>query len=124
MVYLPTCQKRINFSFLRANVPINVLTCHTMCKCFNLTCQHAKSHRNFQIVLLRNAKGNFYTLLLHKKFYNLFNIIILHIVCTCIVNKNCVILPFSAFYQIKEKCMEFLFLMIFIFFNFSFELKT
>ena len=26
VVYVPTCQKRANFSFLRANVPINVPT--------------------------------------------------------------------------------------------------
>ena len=51
-------------------------------KCFNLACQRAKRRANFstwrvnkpktvpvfQTFLLRNAKGNFYTLLIHKKF--------------------------------------------------------
>ena len=29
--------ERVNFSFLRSNVPINVPTCHTACQCFDLT---------------------------------------------------------------------------------------
>ena len=41
------CQKRANFSFLCANVPINVSTCHKACQCFNLVCQHGKWRANF-----------------------------------------------------------------------------
>ena len=41
----------------------------------------------FQIFLLRNAKGNFYTLLLYKKFYILL-IVVIHVICICIANKN------------------------------------
>ena len=43
VVYVPTCQKRVNFSFLRANV----LTCHKRanvpkaCQLFNLAYQRA-----------------------------------------------------------------------------------
>ena len=80
---------------LRANVPacqgaksvpsshFHVPTCHKAWQCFNLACQRAKRRANFstrranvpksmpifQTFLLRNAKGNFYTLLLYKKFY-------------------------------------------------------
>ena len=42
-----TCQKRVKFSFLLANVPKNVPTGHKACQCFNLTCQHAKQRANF-----------------------------------------------------------------------------
>ena len=94
VVYVPTC--------LRANVPKacqvliftckrakNVSTCHKACQCFNLACQHDKRRANFstwhanvpksvpifQTFLSRNAKGNFYTLLLYKNFYNILDII-------------------------------------------------
>ena len=67
----------------------NVPTYHKACQCFNLACQHAKRRANFstwhanvpksvpifQTFLLRNAKANFYTLLLHKNFYNILDII-------------------------------------------------
>ena len=42
MVYVPRYQKRGNFLFLRANMPINVPKCHTVYQCFNLVCQCAK----------------------------------------------------------------------------------
>ena len=62
-----TCQRRANFSFWRANEPKGVL--------------------NFQTFLLRNAKGNFYTLLLYKKFYIILDNIVIHI-CIYIVHKQ------------------------------------
>ena len=90
-------QKHANFSFLCANVQIKVPTCHTTCHFFfNLVFQqdkwcasfstwHAnvpKDMPSFQIVLLQNAKGNFYTLLLYKKLYILLDIIVKYI-CIC-----------------------------------------
>ena len=78
--YVPTCKKtcrralrRSNIWTWRANVPKSVLV--------------------FQTFLLRNAKGNFYILLLYKKFYIILDILI-HIMCTCIVHINCIILYF------------------------------
>ena len=96
MCCVPTWQKRANFSFLRANVPYGVPM--------------------FQTFFLRNAKGNFYTLLLYKKFYITLDIIVMHIVCICIVHKNCIILHFYNSCHIKEKCVEFFFFIIFFFF--------
>ena len=52
VVYVPTCQKRANFSFLRVNVPINLPTCHTACQFFNLECQRAKRGANFSNIPL------------------------------------------------------------------------
>ena len=56
---MPTCRKRANFSFLHANVLIDVPTCHTLCQCFNLACQffnlpcqHAKNCANFSNIPL------------------------------------------------------------------------
>ena len=36
--YMATCQKCANFSFLFANIPINMPTCRTACQYFDLTC--------------------------------------------------------------------------------------
>ena len=100
MPYVPcvpawsTCPraKRVPTSlFLRANVPIYVLTCQ---KRANFSTQRAKcranfsfwranvpkSVLNFQTFLLRNAKGNFYTLLLYKKFYITLDIIVIDMI--------------------------------------------
>ena len=44
---VPACQKHPSFSFLHANVPINVPTYHTVYQCFKLACQHAKRRANF-----------------------------------------------------------------------------
>ena len=119
-----TCQRACvpaRFTYQRACVPKacqvliltcqsakNVPTCHKACQCFNLSCQCAKRRANFstwrtnvpksvpifQTFLLRNAKGNFYTLLLYKKFYIILDIILIHIMCVCIVHINCIILYF------------------------------
>ena len=104
-----TCQ-RANFSFLPANVPINVPTCQTACQCFNLACQRVPNGVPiFWTFLLRNDKWNFYTLLLYKKFYIIIDIIVIHI-CICIVHRNCIILHFYTSCHIKEKCVDFFFL--------------
>ena len=70
----------------------------------------------FQTFLLRNTKGNFYTLLLHKKFYIILDIIAIHIICICIVHKNCIILHFYTSCRIREKCVEFFFFHYFFLF--------
>ena len=121
--HVPMCQNRANFSFLRANVPINVPACQKAYQLFNLACQRAKWRANFsfwpanvpkgvpifQTFLLRNPNGNFYTLLLYKKFYIILDIIVIHMISICIVRKNCIILHFYISCHTKEKCAEFLF---------------
>ena len=123
ITYVPTWQKRVNFSFLCANVPINV-------PMFQLGVPHIKRRANFSIwraslpkgvpifqtFLLQNTKENFDTLLLHKKFYIILGIIVIHIICICIVHKNCIILHFYTSWHIKEECGIFwLFFSFFLF---------
>ena len=79
---------------------------------------------NFQTFLLQNAKGNFYILSLYKKSYIILDIIVIHMICTCmciciwygsyIIHKNCIILNFYNSCRIKEKCVEFWFLKNFL----------
>ena len=86
--------------------------CHKTCQCFNLACKRANSwtwRANvpesipiFPTCFLRNAKGNFYALLLYKKFIIL-DIILIRIMCMCIVHKNCTILHFYTFHVILKK---------------------
>ena len=92
---------------MRACVPA-WSTCHSACVPAWFTCQCAKwgatfstlranlpkSVPVFQTFLLRNAKGNFYTLSLYKKFYIILDIILTHIMCVCILHINCIILYF------------------------------
>ena len=85
--YAPTCHFACHVLSWRANVPNGVPI--------------------FQTFLLRSAKENFYTLLLHKKFYILLDILIIHIICICIINRNCIILYFYTKCHIKEKCLDF-----------------
>ena len=92
-----TCQRAKK----RANVPyglpmfqLGMPTCQTACQFFNLACQRPKSVPIFQTFLLRNAKGNSYTLLLYERFYIILDIILIHIMCVCIVHINCIILYF------------------------------
>ena len=72
----------------------------------------------FQAFLLQNAERNFYTLFLYKKIYNLFDIIIIHIICICIVLKNCIIIHFYTSRYIKGNGMEIFFVINFCFFLF------
>ena len=101
ITYVSTWQKRANFSFLRANVPINV-------PMFQLGVPRTKRRANFSIwraslpkgvpifqtFLLRNTKENFDTSILRKKFYIILGIIVIHIICIYIVHKYCIILHF------------------------------
>ena len=98
---VPACQ-RANISFLRTNVPINMPACLRRANVPNVV-------PIFQTFLLRNAKENFYTLLLYKIFYIILDIIVIHIICICIVHKNCIILHFYTSCHIKEKCVKFFF---------------
>ena len=106
---VPTCQERRIVSFLRANgiydVPIfqlGVPIWHTACLIYQLGVPMCQKHANFPIFLLQNAKGNFNTLFLHKKFYIILDII-------GYIYKNCIILHFYTSCHIKEKCAQFLF---------------
>ena len=56
VVYVPTCQKRANFSFLRASVPIIVPTCQMACRFFSLVCQRAKRRANFSKISLTKCE--------------------------------------------------------------------
>ena len=116
---VPTRQKRANILFLRANVPVNVPTCHTACQRAKRSASFLvwrvnvpKDEPIFQTFLLRNAKENIYTLLLYKTFYIIFDIIVIHIIWICIVHKNCIILHFYTTCHIKEKRTEFFFFII------------
>ena len=80
-----------NFSTWRANVP--------------------KGESSFWKFLLQNAKGNFCTLLLYKKFYIIVEIIAIHM-CICVLHKNYIKLHFYASCFVQEKCVEFFFLLL------------
>ena len=111
-----TCQRACVPTCLRANVP-------KACQLLIFTCQRANVPYGvpiFQAFLSRNALWNFYTLLLYRKFYILLDVIVIHIICICVVNKNCIILHFHTSCHIKEKCEEFfLFNYCFLFLLFS-----
>ena len=94
----------------RVNVP-------KLCQFFNLACQRGKRHANFlflranvpkgvpifQTFFLRNAKGNFFTLLFYKKFYIILDVIVIHMISICIVQH------FYTSCHIKKKCAELIF---------------
>ena len=116
--YVPACQRG-----LRANVQktcqLLIFTCQRAKWCANFSTRRANVPKGipiFQAFLLGNAKWNFYTLLLHRKFYILLDIVVIHIICICVVNKNCIILHFHTSCHIKEKCQEFFLFIIFFFF--------
>ena len=102
------CQRGVRANVLAWQFAKSVPSSHKACQCFNLAYQHAKRRVNFltwranvpksvpifQTSLLRNAKENFYTLLLYKEFCIIFDIILIHILCVCIVHINCIILYF------------------------------
>ena len=72
------------------------------------TCQKAcliSKHPSYETI----RETSTYTSLLYKKFYIILDIIVIHMICICIVHKNCIILHFYTSCRIKEKCAEFLF---------------
>ena len=132
-----TCQRD-----LRANVPachhaksvptfhFYVPACHTACQCFNLACQRDKWRANistwranvpkgvpiFQVFLLRNAKWNFYTLSLYRKFYILLDIIVVNIIRICVVNKNLLYFTSVLHVILKKSVRNFFFFLVIVFF--------
>ena len=88
VVYLPTCQKRANFSFLHANVPINVLMCQwgKSMPIFQLgvpTCQKACHFFNFAyqtVCQFLNYFSKELCFLIYLKIYTLYLIYFIHFV--------------------------------------------
>ena len=110
----------------RANVP-------KVCQLFNLAskcranvsfwCANVpKGMSNFQTFFSRNAKGNFYTLLLYKKFYIILDIIVTHMIIYIYIYIYISYIKFVLYFisissHIKEKCTEFLIFETFLFFS-------
>ena len=100
MIYVSTCLR----SYVPKECQLLIFTFDNVPQvnqCFNVACQFFK----------RNAKENFCILSLCKKFYIILDIIVIHIICICIVHKNCIILHFYTSCRIKEKCVN---IMIFL----------
>ena len=126
-VCMPTCFRASVVcvkTYLCANVP-------KACQLFIFTCQRAirraivstrrcnvpKGVPIFQILLSQNAKGVFYNLFLHKKFYFILDIIVIHIICLCILHKNCIMFHHYTSSHIEEQFVEFLLFKFFLFFS-------
>ena len=109
VVYVPTWQKRVNFSFLCSNVSYGLPFF------FILACQRAnkgaKFFRHFCYQVLRKISILYY----YIKKSTFYAISVIHIICICIVNKNCIIIYLYTACHIKEKCVEFFFFYSFIF---------
>ena len=108
----------------RANVPetcqLLIFTCQCAIWCAYFSVWHANVPKGvpiFRKFLLQNAKGNWYSLLLYKKFWIILDIIVIHIICICTLQKNCIKFHFYTSCQIKEQCEDFF---IIIFFSFLF----
>ena len=106
----------------RANVPetcqLLIFTCQCAIWCAYFSVWHANVPKGvpiFRKFLLQNAKGNWYSLLLYKKFWIILDIIVIHIICICTLQKNCIKFHFYTSCQIKEQCEDFF---IIIFFSF------
>ena len=114
MVYVPMCLRASVVHVPRACY-FFIFMCQRVIRDAIVLSWHANVTNSlpiFQIdqptcLLLRKAKENLYTLLLHKKIYILLGIIVTYILCRCIINKNCIILYFYTLCLIKEKCVEF-----------------
>ena len=63
---VPTCQKRANFSFLRANVPINV---PKVCRFFNLACQRCADFSTQRANVARRANFSSWRANMVKTFH-------------------------------------------------------
>ena len=106
---VPTCQMHANFLLLRAKLPygvpmfqLDVPTSHMVCQFFNLACQNL-SQREISIL--------YYYI---KRFYIMFDIIVIHIIFISIVRKNCIILHFISYHVISKKSVwNFSFLLFF-----------
>ena len=107
VVYEPTwlranVRKACQFPIFTYQYPNKRAACDTACQCFKLdvpTCQ--KACQFFKHSSCEMLRGNFYTLLLHKNFSILLDIIVMHIICICIVHINCIILHSYTSYHIN-----------------------
>ena len=110
VVYMPTWQKRANFSFLRSRVSYGLQFF------FILACQRAnkgaKFFKHFCYQVLRKISILYY----YIKNSTFYSISVIHIICICIVNKNCIIIYLYTACHIKEKCVEFFFFYYFFLF--------
>ena len=96
-------------------VPTSQWTCQCTKRRANLSDWCVNMPKNvpiFQTFLFWNAKGNFYTLFLYKKFY-----IILGIILISYAHKNCIILNFRTSCHLKEMFVDFLFYETFLLFR-------
>ena len=103
---VPKYQKRANFSFIRAKVIRRAIV-------LSWRANVPKGVPIFLLFFLWNAKENFYILLLYKKFYILLDMVVTHMICICIVNKNCIILYFYTHVMLKKRVWNFSFFIIF-----------
>ena len=117
VVYGPMCR--------RANLPkacqLLIFTCLRVIRCVIVLSWRAnfstwfsnipKGVPIFQLLVVPNAKENFYTLLSYKKLYILLDIRVIHIyvyiyiykyIYVCIVNKNCIIHYFYIHVILKK----------------------
>ena len=121
------CCLHANVVSCQSDLPANVAK---SCQTLIFICQRAILHANvstwcanvpkgrpiFQTFLLENAKGNFYTLLLHKNFYILLDSIIHHhTICICIIHENLLFLISILHVILKKSVGNFSFLLFFFF---------
>ena len=85
-----------------------VATSHFHVPMYQKTCQRAEGVSMFQSVLLQNAKGNFCTLLLYKKFSIILDIVVIHMICIY-VSYIKIVLYFIYILHVVLTCAEFLF---------------
>ena len=82
---------------------------------FILACQRAnkgaKFFKHFCYQVLRKISILYY----YIKNSTFYSISFIHIICICIVNKNCIIIYLYTTCRIKEKCLEFFFFSFFLF---------
>ena len=109
VVYVPTWQKRVNFSFLCSNVSYGLPFFFILA--FQRANKGAKFSRHFCYQVLRKISILYYCI----KKSTFYAISVIHIICICIVNKNCIIIYLYTACHIKEKCVEFFFFYSFIF---------
>ena len=111
VVYVPAWKKRVNFLFLHSNVSYRLPFFF-----FILACQRvnngAKFFKHFCYQVLRKISILYY----YIKNSTFYSISVIHIICICIVNKNCIIIYLYTACHIKEKCLEFFFFSFFLFF--------
>ena len=111
VVYVPAWKKRVNFLFLHSNVSYRL----PFFFFFILACQRvnngAKFFKHFCHQVLRKISILYY----YIKNSTFYSISVIHIICICIVNKNCIIIYLYTTCRIKEKCLEFFFFSFFLF---------